>query len=68
VINRTQLEWALKNIRSVLAEIERGLKKPHELNRSQGRLTATHVRFGHCGLPDSPFELQRPAFRGAQIS
>jgi len=27
VINRTQLEWALKNIRSVLAEIERGFKK-----------------------------------------
>ena len=27
VINRTQLEWALKNIRSVLAEIERGFKR-----------------------------------------
>jgi len=27
VISRTQLEWALKNIRSVLAEIERGLKR-----------------------------------------
>ena len=27
VISRTQLEWALKSIRSVLAEIERGFKK-----------------------------------------